>query len=185
MLTKKENGSYIIAENSYDKFPQIFDQKIVDDGVSALKEAFHNLNEVLNNISPEVSQILLEMDWDYETLVDKISNFENIIDDLIENFSHDDDILSREELWNLTDEGFKQDITDKSYFVKTIESNDENLIEEIIYIYPDGTFSHRACIIYWDNSIPGVLSSKEIIYKDLDTSAMYRKYIDNTRRDLL
>ena len=174
---KLPNGNFLIR-TAYSKFPVEIEGKHLFKVINDLKAKFEELRNYINYLQEDEEDIIrVLVDNSYyldELMTDDSYKLKFIADDLDilkENLkTANDDVKTKEELWDLTDEGFKltyHSTFDNEYIWEKplCKTEDTDIIEEV-YIHGD-TILHRKRTIIYDISKPGVRSSISIKYEDL------------------
>ena len=178
MKSKKlPNGNFLI-KTAYSKFPVEIDSKHLFRIIGDLKAKFEELRNYISYLQEDERNIACVLvDNSYyldELMIDDGYKLQFIADDLDilkENLrAANDDVKTKEELWDLTDEGFALSyhatLSGEYIWEKPLcKTEDTDIIEEV-YIHGD-IILHRKRTIIYDISVPGVRSSTSIKYEDL------------------
>lgn len=191
---KLSNGNFLIR-TAYSKFPVEIDSKHLFRIISDLKAKFEELRNYINYLQEDeedITRVLIDNSYYLdELMIDDGYKLKFIADDLDilkENLkAANDDVKTKEELWELSDEGFT--LTYHTAFnneyiweKQLCKTEDTDVIEEV-YIYGD-TILHRKRTIIYDISKPGVKSSISIKYEDLPINKNFMEMIRHSLRTL-
>lgn len=191
---KLSNGNFLIR-TAYSKFPVEIDSKHLFRIISDLKAKFEELRNYINYLQEDeedITRVLIDNSYYLdELMIDDGYKLKFIADDLDilkENLkAANDDVKTKEELWELSDEGFT--LTYHTAFnneyiweKQLCKTEDTDVIEEV-YIHGD-TILHRKRTIIYDISKPGVKSSISIKYEDLPINKNFMEMIRHSLRTL-
>ena len=138
------------------------------------KEEEYEVLHILVRMMDEKHCNIIEDDW-------TLKNAENAVERIREELMSDDDVPEIEDVMVLSDEGFKQDISDNRLWQKVLEDTEEKEVVEEVYLKSDGEILHRKRTIYWTLTDYG-RSSRNIKYIDVPTGKHLEKIIENTKR---
>ena len=138
------------------------------------KEEEYEVLHILVRMMDEKHCNIIEDDW-------TLKNAENAVERIREELMSDDDVPEIEDVMVLSDEGFKQDISDNRLWQKVLEDTEEKEVVEEVYLKSDGEILHRKRTIYWTLTDYG-RSSRNIKYIDVPTGKHLEKIIGNTKR---
>lgn len=188
MKSKKlSNGNFLIR-TAYSKFPVEIDSKHLFRIISDLKAKFEELQNYINYLQEDEEDITCVLvDNSYylnELMIDDGYKLKFIADDLDilkENLrTANDDVKTKEELWDLTDEGFTLSyhsvLPGEYIWEKSLRKTEDTDIVEEVYIHGD-IILHRKRTIIYDISKPGVKSSISIKYEDLPINENFMEII--------
>jgi len=188
MKSKKlPNGNFLI-KTTYSKFPVEIESKHLFRVISDLKAKFEELRNYINYLKEDeedITRILVDNSYYLdELMIDDGYKLQLIADDLDilkENLRvANDNVKIKEELWDLTDEGFKltyRSVSDNEYIWEKplCKTEDTDIIEEV-YIRGD-IIHHRKRTIIYDISVPGIKSSTSIKYEDFPIDKNFMEII--------
>lgn len=178
MKSKKLPNGKLLIKTEWHKFPIEIDAKFIFIVIRDLKSRIDELRNYISYLQeeePELISVLTDNSYYLDDLTSddtyKLRYISEDLDTLMENLKNsNDDVKSKEELWDLTDEGFTLSYHDTSrneyMWEKVLSSIDDQEITEEVYIIDDNILHRKRTIIY-DISKPGVKSSISINYDDL------------------
>lgn len=191
--SKIEKRDYCILKDG-ERFPIRLNKKKTDHIISSLIHKFGSLENVLEDIQREDSDIgnfvlntvlrsLYNMSY-YSDAQDFQYQIQNVLKDLVDlqEFlkTHDDEIKPEEEVVLLSDLGYKKDYVGKLWG-KILEDTDEKEVTEEILLYEKPL--RRIRTIIWEKTDYGK-SSKSIRYKKMPIGKKLEKAIENTQNEV-
>ena len=190
MRSQIRNNTYRIMRLD-DRLPVELNKEQTDESIEKIKTAIHAINEEIKNLYHENYDLLSFLDSEvFEPAslnVDdgKIWNLnyaEYVLDEIQDSLkSNDDNIPEIDDVLTLEDDGFrKMDYGRHDLWEKVLESNNEKEVVEEILLFEKPI--RRIRTIFWEIH-PGVKSSKEIKYEELEIDEKLLKHINNTKRE--
>lgn len=188
MKSKKLPNGKLLIQTEWNKFPIEIDAKFIFIVIRDLKSRIDELRNYISYLQeeePELISVLTDNSYYLDDLTSddayKLMYISEDLDTLMENLKNaNDDVKSKEELWDLTDEGFTLSYRDtfKGEYVweKILSSIDDQEITEEVYVH-DNTILHRKRTIIYDISKPGIKSSISITYDDLPLDDKFMEII--------
>lgn len=188
MKSKKLPNGKLLIQTEWNKFPIEIDAKFIFIVIRDLKSRIDELRNYISYLQeeePELISVLTDNSYYLDDLTSndayKLRYISEDLDTLMENLKNaNDDVKSKEELWDLTDEGFTLSYRDTSkgeyVWEKILNSIDDQEITEEVYVH-NNTILHRKRTIIYDISKPGIKSSISITYDDLSLDDKFMETI--------
>ena len=192
MLSKKEKRNYAVLLTD-ERFPEKVNRKYADKTISKLKSLLESIQDIVKDTYDKdygLYRVLFsEYLGDYFDVDDgsswKLRNSIDALRELQETLAtHDDEILTQEEVLTLEDLGFRRMVWDRTMYIfeKQIkESDEEDIVEEICRIN-NGSIIRRIRTTIWEKTDFGK-SSKSIRYKKIRMNKKLEKAFLNSVRD--
>lgn len=192
MLSKKEKRNYAVLLTD-ERYPEKINRKYADKTISKLKSLLESIQDIVKDtydkdyglyrvLFDEYLENYFDVDdgssWRLRNSIDALRELQETL------ATHDDEILTNEEVVTLEDLGFRRMVWDKTMFIfeKQIkESDEEDIVEEVCRVN-NGSIMRRIRTTIWEKTNFGK-SSKSIRYKKIRMNKKLENAFLNSVKD--